>query len=216
MDRGDVIKALHETADETAAARPARQKRGQARVDVVLNTAAEMIAEEGLAAVSMHALARRAQTSIGSLYHFFPDLDSVLDALSERHRSAMQVIARQQMKTPAAVWQQLSPAEATEQLVMPYLAYLQAHVDYLPLLHDRTPAHEVSAFIHSIRQVLDARLPGLSSGEREIGATLLHAVAVGTLWMGFRTNPNRLDIYLQGIPRLMSAYLADMEATAKR
>ena len=166
--------------------------------------------------MSMHVLARRAQTSIGSLYHFFPDPDSVLDALSERHRAAIHEISRQQMAFPPTVLQQLSPYEATERLVMPYLAYLRAHADYLPLMHDRTPATEESAFIHSIRQLLNARLPGLSQDERETGASLLHAVALGTLWMGFRTNPDRLDIYLRGFPRLMSAYLAAMEATATK
>jgi AcrR family transcriptional regulator len=205
-----------QTATASAVARPARQKRGQARVDVLLDTAAAMIAEEGLAGVSMHAVARRAQTSIGSLYHFFPDRDSVLDALSERHRAAMREITRQQMETPASVWQQLSPGEAIGRLVTPYFAYLRAHADYLPLMHDRTPANEESEFIHSIRLMVDARLSRLAPTEREACTTLLHAVGAGTLWMGFRTNPERLDIYLQGIPRVMAAYLADMEATPRK
>src|SRR5260363_107927 len=80
--RKDVTKP--EPSTRTAARAP-RQARGRERREQLLDAAAALIAESGLAAVSMHAAAQRAGASIGSAYHFFRDKDQMLDALAERH-----------------------------------------------------------------------------------------------------------------------------------
>ena len=58
------------------------QARGQQRVEAILEAAGSLIAaESSISALTMHKLAEAAQTSIGSLYHFFPDKDCVIAAL---------------------------------------------------------------------------------------------------------------------------------------
>lgn len=198
-----------------SAARPPRQTRGQERVNAILDAAAASIAEEGLAGVTMHALARRARTSIGSLYHFFPDRDSVLDALAERHRVALREISAGLAAVPTAVWQALSPAAAIERLVMPYIEYLQRHGDALPLMHDRPSPQDGTDFIRTIQRVLEVRLPGAAPGERSTYVAMLHAIGVGTVRMGFQADPRRSDVYLREIPRVMAAYLAEIEAAVR-
>ncbi|PND33689.1 TetR family transcriptional regulator [Achromobacter pulmonis] len=198
-----------------AAARTPRQVRGQARVDGILDAAAEVIVKEGLAGVTMHDLARRTQTSIGSLYYFFPDRESVLGALYERHRAASREISRQLAETPGEVWQQLSTADAIERLVTPYVEYLRRHPDFLPLMHSR-PSESDADFIRTVRQVLDARLPGVKPAERESYAVMLHAVGAGAIWMGVQADLPRIDTYLREIPRVLTAYLAAIEAAARR
>lgn len=62
-----------------------QQARSQERVDLILDTAAEFIAEVGYEAVTTNAIAERAGISIGSLYRYFPDKDAILRGLSVRH-----------------------------------------------------------------------------------------------------------------------------------
>lgn len=66
-----------------------RQARSQQRVDLILNTAAELFAKVGYETVTTNAIAARAEISIGSLYRYFPDKDAILRALVERYNAQM-------------------------------------------------------------------------------------------------------------------------------
>jgi AcrR family transcriptional regulator len=69
-----------------------QQARSQERVDLILDTAAEFIAEVGYEAVTTNAIAERAGISIGSLYRYFPDKDAILRGLSVRHLEQVRAI----------------------------------------------------------------------------------------------------------------------------
>lgn len=69
-----------------------RQLRGQARVELLLDAAAAVIAESGLEAATAEAIALRARTAKGSLYQFFPNRDAVLAALALRYADEMRHI----------------------------------------------------------------------------------------------------------------------------
>jgi AcrR family transcriptional regulator len=61
----------------------------------VLEAAAQVITEQGYAAMTTNAVARRAGVSIGSLYQYFPNKAAILVCLLERHIREMQpVIAK--------------------------------------------------------------------------------------------------------------------------
>lgn len=72
-------------AEAPAAGRQPCQARGQRRVDSILDAAADLIAEVGVAGATMQAVGRRAGATAGSLYHFFPDHDALVAALAARH-----------------------------------------------------------------------------------------------------------------------------------
>lgn len=57
------------------------QRRSAATVDCILEAAAHILEEKGLAGLSTNAVARRAGTSIGSLYQYFPGRDAITSAL---------------------------------------------------------------------------------------------------------------------------------------
>ncbi len=69
-----------------------QQARSQERVNLILDTAAELIAEVGYEAVTTNAIAKRAGVSIGSLYRYFPDKDAILRGLSVRHLEQVRAI----------------------------------------------------------------------------------------------------------------------------
>ena len=61
------------------------QQRGQARVDALLDAAAEIVAASGIAAMTTGAIAERSGSSVGAVYRYFPNADAVLLALAERN-----------------------------------------------------------------------------------------------------------------------------------
>jgi AcrR family transcriptional regulator len=60
------------------------QARSQRRYDAILDGGAALFATQPFDAVTMEAIAERAQTSIGSVYQFFPNKLAVFEAVAER------------------------------------------------------------------------------------------------------------------------------------
>ena len=67
-----------------------RQSRAQNTVDVVLEAAAQVLEASGEAGFNTNAVAERAGVSIGALYRYFPDKQSILKALALRETEAHQ------------------------------------------------------------------------------------------------------------------------------
>lgn len=65
------------------------QRRSRERVRRILDAAAEIIVEEGLAALSTRSVAERAGVPVASLYQYFGDKDEILLALVERDTGEM-------------------------------------------------------------------------------------------------------------------------------
>ncbi len=62
-----------------------RQERSRVTVDAILEAAAQVFESRGYAAGTTNHIAERAGVSIGSLYQYFPDKESVANVLIERH-----------------------------------------------------------------------------------------------------------------------------------
>jgi AcrR family transcriptional regulator len=75
--------------DENPTSQQSRRKpsgdRGRQRRDLILNTAADLLAEGGVEAINTNALAERANISIGSVYQYFSNKQAILTALGERY-----------------------------------------------------------------------------------------------------------------------------------
>jgi AcrR family transcriptional regulator len=103
-----------------------RQERGARRVSTLLDAAAAVIAEHGLAGATAEAIARQARTAKGSLYQFFPNSDAIVSALAARYATELSTIY-------AAAFGEADVSGSLPQLVdrvvMPLAAF-----------HDRNPA----------------------------------------------------------------------------
>src|SRR5260221_12009877 len=73
-------------------ARVPTQERGTRRGEAILDAAAGPVTELGVEGVTAQALADRAATSKGSLYHLFPDASALLRPLRERPLGEIQAI----------------------------------------------------------------------------------------------------------------------------
>ena len=113
--------------------RQPRQERGLRRVDAILDAAAALIGEEGIAGVTMHRVARRSGTTTGSMYHFFPDRDALLRELAERHGRALRELVTRVERENADEWARLSTDQAVGCFLEPFQRYVDEHPDLVPL-----------------------------------------------------------------------------------
>src|SRR5690606_37779970 len=60
----------------------------QARIDSILAAARDLLASEGVASLSIYAVAERAQIPPSSVYHFFASVPALLEALTADVHSA--------------------------------------------------------------------------------------------------------------------------------
>ncbi|HKR39440.1 MAG TPA: TetR/AcrR family transcriptional regulator [Paraburkholderia sp.] len=206
-----LVAEFHAGAGKRAIFRVPTRPGGHAKVDAILDAVAAIIAERGLETLTMHVVARRASTSIDSLYHFFVDEDDVLRALAERHQLRIRAINSDLATNSREIWCALPVVNAFEWLISPFTDYVRKHPDIFPLMHGkRSPVIEAD-FIDGIGHLLDARLPELLPATLERHAAMLHAIAVGTMYAAFMFEPDQLGFYMKEVPRVMAAYLASIE-----
>lgn len=136
--------------DRSMRRRP-QQVRSQQRVDLILDTAADLIAEVGYEAVTTNAIAERAGISIGSLYRYFPDKDAILRALAKRHREQVRAVFDKALSEDIAY--------------LPLSVVLDRIIDPFVELHTACPAYkhmllgsDVSADIAAANEELDEEI----------------------------------------------------------
>jgi AcrR family transcriptional regulator len=76
-----------------------RQARSRALVEAVLESTARVLVERGYAGTNTNLVAERAGVSIGSLYQYFPNKDSLIAALHERHGGEMRAVVETMLAT---------------------------------------------------------------------------------------------------------------------
>ncbi|MGH7822050.1 MAG: TetR/AcrR family transcriptional regulator [Candidatus Binatia bacterium] len=77
-----------------------RQGRSRATVEVILDAAARVLVERGFERMTTNHVARVAGVSIGSLYQYFPNKDSLVRALLERHVAEAEAMRPAELRRP--------------------------------------------------------------------------------------------------------------------
>ena len=66
-----------------------QRRNGRLRVAMILSAATDLIADKGYASTTMAEIAARSDTRIGSLYRFFPNKESIANAMIMRYLEKM-------------------------------------------------------------------------------------------------------------------------------
>ena len=81
------------------------QRRSADRMNALLDAAAVLIDEEGIDGVTTTAVAYRSRSSVGVLYRYFPNIDSLLKALAQRNMQRyLEMVAEGSDRTPDIPW----------------------------------------------------------------------------------------------------------------
>jgi AcrR family transcriptional regulator len=114
---------MNETLVSSRRPKPPTQERGEKRVADLLAAAEELFASSGYEATSMNAIASLAGSSIGSLYQFFPNKESVGGALLNRYTDEIVLLLDQ--------WQSSLP-ETPMEFASGLISIVQGYVSKRP------------------------------------------------------------------------------------
>jgi AcrR family transcriptional regulator len=95
--------------------KPPQQARSQKTLERLLDAAEELIAERGVASVTVSEVVRRAGSSVGAFYARFPDKDALLATLHER--SCAEALATAELALDPARWESVDLATAVLEIV---------------------------------------------------------------------------------------------------
>ncbi|WP_461415059.1 TetR family transcriptional regulator [Gemmatimonas sp.] len=202
--------------DDAYRRRP-RQPRGQKRVELLLDAAATVIAEQGLNAATAEAIAAQARTAKGSLYQFFPNRDAVLAALALRYADEMR-----------AIHERAFPLDAHD---VPLDRLIDRIVKPLAEFHDRNPAfrrvfasHDgpmddtrsaparlraqlFESFVDRLDVLFASRNPRLATRERRRAALVAASVGQSLLARRARAQVADKKPLVDDLRRILVAYL---------
>lgn len=95
--------------------KPPQQARSQKTLERLLDAAEELIAERGVASVTVSEVVRRAGSSVGAFYARFPDKNALLATLHER--SCAEALATSELALDPKRWESVDLAGAIFEIV---------------------------------------------------------------------------------------------------
>lgn len=134
--------SLINQSDSNATAGPAAvtsrrapvQSRSQQTVQRVLNAASSLLSQIPLEDLTTTRIASEAGLSIGALYRFFPDKQSIVDAIAVRHvgqfRICLEEIVIKKLEREVADLSRFNPASLLNDVIDTYVAYLDFNQDF--------------------------------------------------------------------------------------
>lgn len=129
------------------------QPRSQHTLQKVLDAASSLLSQVPLEELTTTRIAAQAGISIGSFYRFFPDKQSIIDAVAVRHvaefRSLVENRVLPEIEREMSNLSEFQPALMLNLVVDAYVAYLDQHPDFRAISFGRhisaaTKEHEAS------------------------------------------------------------------------
>ena len=131
-----------------------KQKRGQMRVDAILNAASERFAEVGYESATIIEIAARADTSVGSLYQFFANKEAMLNALVERYvERASTVFAGMDVEA----FPDMTLEQSIRAILVPLKEFIRDNRDFQVIFSSPTGSTYVDETIRSMDEAFLAR-----------------------------------------------------------
>ena len=212
-------RATNPPSEEGVTRRIPTQARAKERAQRIIDAASHVFAEVGFEAATMEGIAERAETSIGSIYQFFPNKLSLFNALARSYHDKLRVF-----------FDVLLGGALLEQ---PWSDVLDHGIDAFVLFHEQevgfravwvglnlTPEVVVEGeainrdFAKRIEAVLAAKLPGLPSKMRPVTATMMVEILTAMLIVSAR-RPEEGPALMKETKALLRRYLAPYEDRKK-
>ena len=137
------------------------QLRSQQTVQRVLDAASALLQRVSLEEITTTRIAEEAGLSIGALYRFFPDKQSIIDAIAVRHveqfKAGVEPKLLKLAVREAATFKKFDPAVLLNAVIDAYVVYLDAHPDFRTISFGR----HISAATKEREASPQVGLPGL-------------------------------------------------------
>lgn len=189
-----------------------QQERSRRRYAKIVDAAAELFADAGFDGTTMDAIANAAQTSIGSVYRFFPNKRAVFRAVAEQAlEGAAQTFAAAMAKAGAGLaWHELlnlaidsfAALHRDDPASRAIFANLQLYGDYAEA--DERLTRE---FIAATAGIMAGWAPSLDAEQREVAATVVVNTVFGNLLLAEREGPERAAALHEHTKIMLRRYL---------
>jgi len=197
------------------AARAPQQERGQRRVEQILDAAETVFAEVGVEGASMQAIADRAGSSVGSLYHFFPNKDAIVEALGVRYSELVSRTNEEAMPLELAhipaeeLFERVLSAQLRFVLGTPaFPAVQEAVMRHCPAVKDTMN----SALVGHVTKFLALRYPRSTPAERQVSAMVSVATVHAQMQLACRLEPAVRDAAIAEAKRMLVAHFSAYDA----
>ena len=194
------------SSDQLIPNRP-KQKRSIKRFEKILNTVEEILITEGIHAITIKEIARKAKMKRPSLYKLFPSTASIFYALSERHIEKFNSLYIN--NTEGAELQNMSwYFNVFIDLISIYLnqnkasAFLFFHLESLPLMRNNDQ-HNKRLFASTIFQTLSSKNIDIQADKVYIASQL----CLAPLSVGLREENYISPRYVAEAKKAVLAYL---------
>lgn len=186
------------------------QLRSAERMTALLDAAAQIIHEEGIDAVTTTAVAYKSGSSVGVLYRYFPNIDSLLRALAQRNLSLY--LARVEQGADSSSDE---PWSSWDRTLDSFVELCRSEPGFRALRFGEIITDRFLTEDESNNSVIARAFASMVSGAHAVPITeemLFHLeVAVtmgqGLLSMAFRTNPEGDQRTIEEARRVIGEYL---------
>ena len=207
-------------SDQAQLRRVPQQARSRARIEDILDAASGLLASTGPEALTTTRIAEHAGISVGSLYQYFPDKGSIVDALARRYLDEFEALMNDFAEAPES-------GDLVGSLIDAFADRYRAEPGYRALWFGRHLSDELSeadrqnklALAEGVRKLLVSR--GLARDGAALRNICRAAVltADALLQEAFRADPRGERALLDEAKRILRAYLAEVaepEATNEK
>ncbi len=106
-----------------------RQREKEQRREQILNTARELLFKKGIDATSMNQIARNAELSVGTLYLYFKNKESLFAALQEEGLTLLCDKIKEESEKG------FTPQEKLEKVALAYMDFSEEHRKYFDIIN---------------------------------------------------------------------------------
>jgi AcrR family transcriptional regulator len=189
-----------------------KQERSARRLAGFLQAAAELFSEAGFEATTMQAIADRSNSSIGALYNYFPDKQSVAATLISQYAEELQWRLKSLMEHS----EKLSTAQFAGLFIDCIIEFAQERPAYLnlhtaPIRFRRDPAaRKVLRTI--VAKAFRTKNPSLSSERSLLAANVAVQIVKGMITLFLESDAKTKPLVVAEFRQVLTSYLEEILA----
>ena len=206
---------MSSTVSQAARVKP-QQKRATRRLANFLDVAAVLFAEIGYEATTMTAIAERSGSGIGTLYHYFPDKQSMAFALLNQYAQKIEAYWKPLMEQ-AETLSHAAFAETFVERVVEFLSERPAYLHLLaaPIRFSRDPAARRALRV-AIANAFRAKDPSLTSERAVLAANITLQMIKGMTTLYAEAGPGEKPLIIAEYKKALTLYLGSVLPEDKR
>jgi AcrR family transcriptional regulator len=194
-----------------------KQERGERRMQRLLDAAEQIFAERGYKAATTNEIAARAQTSIGTLYRFFPNKEAIVQHLVERYIQEAHAVYEKMFQPEVA---KMPLEEMIDHLVDPFVELKSAHPGLVSLFVGPHTALQLPAEFQKlleesvlyIEKLWMRRFPHLNAEACHLYAVIFFQIRQALLSLAFSSTTPFQEQIIKELKTNLLRYLEPIDA----